>query len=208
MSPKTSRRQEEEQARKRVEVIIQVLSRQMKASEAARKLGVSRKTYYKWEKRFLSATLEGVSQKEAGRPAKEVDEEKEQLQRRVTDLEKQVQVLKHTVRIRDLLQSEDPPARGRPPKKRRGKRKSLKQGKLDLSRGGDSEKAGVSGQGPGGDRGLQGHSEASFSAEEAGKDAKCPDGPFEPGGSDVGEAPGAPFGEKSWKNKSGEGEGG
>ncbi len=59
-----------------------------------------------------------------------------------------------------------------------------------------------------GDRGLQGYSEASFSGDEAGKDAKGPEGPFEPGGSGVVEDPRAPFGEKSWEKKSGEGQGG
>ena len=41
----------------------------MTASEAARELGVSRKTYYKWEQRGLSGLLDGVSTKRAGRKA-------------------------------------------------------------------------------------------------------------------------------------------
>jgi transposase len=203
-----SRAQQEEQARRRAELIIQVLSGQMKASEAAKKLGVSRKTYYKWEKRFLSATLDALSEKEAGRPAKEVDREKEELQRRVGKLEKQIQILKKTVQIRDLLQPREPSRRGRPPKKRRRQRRSLKQGQLDLGTGPDGRKGGVSGHRPGGDHGLQGHSEASFSGDEPGKDAEGPSGPLRAEGSHVVEDPRPSFAERSWEKKSGAGQGG
>lgn len=202
-----SKAQKESPSRLRVELIVQVLGKQMTASGAAKRLGVSRKTYYKWEKRFLSATLDAVSDKEAGRPGKEVDEEKVELQRRLADLEKQVSVLKHAVRIRDLLQPREPPRRGRPPKKRRRKRRSLKQEQLDLGGRSDGETGVVPGQGIEGDRGLQVHSEASFSRDGEGEDANGPDGSFEPGGSDVVEDR-QRFGEKTWGKKSGEGEGG
>lgn len=43
----------------------------MTASEVARQLGVSRKTYYKWEQRGQTALLEGLSDHSAGRPEKD-----------------------------------------------------------------------------------------------------------------------------------------
>jgi len=42
----------------------------MTASQAAKQLGVSRKTYYKWEQRGLTALLDGVRDQKTGRPEK------------------------------------------------------------------------------------------------------------------------------------------
>jgi len=39
-------------AQQRANLIIQVRSNQLTAVEAARQMGISRKTYYKWENRF------------------------------------------------------------------------------------------------------------------------------------------------------------
>ncbi len=52
----------------RAEIIMKVRSGIMTATEAARELGVSRKTYYKWEKRGLAALLDGLSDQPTGRP--------------------------------------------------------------------------------------------------------------------------------------------
>jgi transposase len=202
MSGKADQQQKEQQARKRVDLIVQVLSKQITASQAAKSLGVSRKTYYQWEKKFLSGAMGAVLEKKGGRPAREVDEEKVELQRRLSELEKQVKVLKHAVRIRDLLQPREPAPRGRPPKKRKGKRARLKQGQLDLSKRYDDESKGVSGHGPGGDNGLQGHSDAPFSGDEPGKGVDGTNGPFPPGSSGVVDDP-LRFDEKTWKKKSG-----
>ena len=57
-------------ARKRAELIMKVRCGLMTASEAAAQLGVSRKTYYKWEQRGLAALLAGVDDQKAGRPKK------------------------------------------------------------------------------------------------------------------------------------------
>jgi DNA-binding XRE family transcriptional regulator len=43
----------EDLAQRRAEIIVQVQSGQLTATEAARQLGVSRKTYYQWERRAL-----------------------------------------------------------------------------------------------------------------------------------------------------------
>ena len=64
---------EETQARRRAELIIQVQAGRMSASAAAAQLGVSRKTYYKWEQRGLSAILGSLREGKPGRPPEPVD---------------------------------------------------------------------------------------------------------------------------------------
>lgn len=54
------------QAQRRAALIVQVQCGQITATEAAAQLGISRKTYYEWEKRALSAMV-GVAGS-AGRP--------------------------------------------------------------------------------------------------------------------------------------------
>jgi transposase len=76
----------------------------MTATEAAALLGVSRKTYYKWEQRGLAALLEGLQEQTGGRP--EIPEQ----QRRVAEIEKQVaqlqqdkELLQKRMRLKDLV---------------------------------------------------------------------------------------------------------
>jgi len=63
-------------ARQRAQLIIKVRSGLMSAKEAARQLGISRKTYYKWERRALAAIVEALGNREHGRPPLPVDREK------------------------------------------------------------------------------------------------------------------------------------
>ena len=56
------------QALKRAEIIMKVRCGLMTASQGAEELGISRKTYYQWEQRGLAGLLNGVSEKQAGRP--------------------------------------------------------------------------------------------------------------------------------------------
>ncbi len=49
------------QAQLRASVIMRVQKGEITAKEGARLLGVSRKTYYQWEKRGLTGLLSGVS---------------------------------------------------------------------------------------------------------------------------------------------------
>lgn len=55
-------------ARPRAELIMKVRCGIMSAREASTRLCVSRKTYYKWEERGLSALLDGVADQTAVRP--------------------------------------------------------------------------------------------------------------------------------------------
>jgi DNA-binding XRE family transcriptional regulator len=51
----------------RTEMIVRVRAGLMTATAAAEKLGVSRKTYYKWEKKGLQAMLAAAQNDTAGR---------------------------------------------------------------------------------------------------------------------------------------------
>ena len=55
-------------AKNRAEVIMKVRSGFLTATEGAALLGISRKTYYKWENRALGAMLSELEEKKAGRP--------------------------------------------------------------------------------------------------------------------------------------------
>ena len=90
-------------ARARAEVIFQVRSGQMTAVEAARTLGISRQQYYQWEQRALQALLTALEDQPTGRPRNLTDPEKEALQRRVEQLEQQVQVQERKEQLRRLL---------------------------------------------------------------------------------------------------------
>jgi len=91
-------------ARQRAELILKVRSGLLTATAAAEQLGVSRKTYYQWEKRGLQGMLAALEDRPTGRPAKVVDREKEALKRRIGDLQKDLTLKEATLEIRELLQ--------------------------------------------------------------------------------------------------------
>ncbi len=94
-------------ARQRAQLILQVRSGVLSAQEAARQLGVSRKTYYKWERRALAAMVEALGDREQGRPPRPIDPEREALQRQTRELQAKLEVLEQTERIRQQLQQLD-----------------------------------------------------------------------------------------------------
>ena len=94
-------------ARQRAQLIMQVRSGLLSAQEAARQLGISRKTYYKWERRALAAMVEALGNRERGRPPLLSDPEKEALQRQTQELQAKLQVLEQTARIRQALEQPD-----------------------------------------------------------------------------------------------------
>jgi transposase len=94
-------------ARQRAQLIMQVRSGLLSAQQAARQLGISRKTYYKWERRALAAMVEALGNREHGRPPLPIDPEKEALQRRTQELQAKLQVLEQTARIRQRLEQPD-----------------------------------------------------------------------------------------------------
>ena len=94
---------DEELARKRATVIFSVRSGQITAEEGARQLGVSRKTYYEWERRALTAMTEALENGASGRPETPRDEEKERLQAEIAALKDKLFVAEKTVEVRDML---------------------------------------------------------------------------------------------------------
>lgn len=100
------------QARKRAEVILKVQSGQITASQGAEELGVSRKTYYKWEKRGLQALLKSLQEREPGRPMAEEDPEREALSKRVEELEQELRLRERSdelkARIEEFKKKEPP----------------------------------------------------------------------------------------------------
>src|SRR5512143_3205370 len=90
-------------ARERASIILQVRSGALTATEGAERLGVSRKTYYEWEDRALEAMALALENHPAGRPPTPLDMEKEELQRKVRDLEKKLYLAEKTIEVKDLL---------------------------------------------------------------------------------------------------------
>ena len=95
--------EESSEARRKAELILKVRSGELSAAEAARELGVSRKTYYKWEKRALEGMVEALSDQLGGRPAAQTDRDKQALEQKSARLEKTVERLERTLKIRELL---------------------------------------------------------------------------------------------------------
>jgi transposase len=94
---------DKERARERAAVVFAVRSGQITAEEGARRLGVSRKTYYEWESRALQAMTEAMEDKASGRPPTPRDEEKQRMQEEIAELQKQLFVAQKTVEVRDML---------------------------------------------------------------------------------------------------------
>jgi len=98
-----TRDKEQELARERALVILQVRSGAMTAKQGAQALGVSRKTYYQWEERALKAMALALENRVAGRPCVSTDEEKERLQQRIRELEKKLDLAEKALEVKELL---------------------------------------------------------------------------------------------------------
>jgi transposase len=90
-------------ARERAEVIMKVRCGLMNASQAAEQLGISRKTYYKWEQRALSAMLDGLTDQPPGRPSQAVDTRKQALEKQLAQALRDNELLKHKMELKDVL---------------------------------------------------------------------------------------------------------
>jgi len=112
---------EDLKAQERQQVILEHLGGRMNATQAALALGVSRKTFYEWLERALSAMRAALRDRPGGRPMKPVDPEKEQLQATVETLQKERLVLEGRLRIQEAIretlahmqQAESPPKKKR-----------------------------------------------------------------------------------------------
>ena len=90
-------------ALKRAEVIMKVRCGLLTATEAAKQLGVSRKTYYKWEKRGLAALLDGLADQSSGRPAHPQDSQHKALEKQIEQLEKDNDLLTRKMALQEVL---------------------------------------------------------------------------------------------------------
>ncbi len=94
-------------ARQRAQLIMQARSGVVSAQEAARQLGVSRKTDSKWERRALAAMVAALGNRGQGRSAQPHDLEKAALRRQTQELQAQLTVLQQTERLRQVLAQPD-----------------------------------------------------------------------------------------------------
>jgi transposase len=90
-------------ARERAEVIMKVRCGLINASQAAEQLGISRKTYYKWEQRALSAMLDGLTDQLPGRPSQVVDPQRRALEKQLAQALRDNELLKHKMALKDVL---------------------------------------------------------------------------------------------------------
>jgi len=90
-------------ARLRAEVIMKVRCGLMTARQAAELLGVSRKTYYKWEERGLAGLLSSLADQASGRPCQPVDSEKQSLERQLEQAHRECAILQHKMALKDVL---------------------------------------------------------------------------------------------------------
>jgi DNA-binding XRE family transcriptional regulator len=103
MNPNQLPNPQEALARQRAALIVAVQSGQITASEAAQQLGISRKTYYQWEKRALAALVEAMRDRPGGRPATPTNPAQKTLHQQTQQLQEQIQVLEQTLAIRQQL---------------------------------------------------------------------------------------------------------
>ncbi|MEK7755402.1 MAG: helix-turn-helix domain-containing protein [Acidobacteriota bacterium] len=85
-------------------LIMRVQTGQLTAAEAARQLGVSRKTFYQRMQRGLAGLAAALTPRPAGRPGKERDAEKEALLEQAAQLQREKLELQRILRVRELLQ--------------------------------------------------------------------------------------------------------
>jgi transposase len=90
-------------ARKRAEVIMKVRCGLLTATQAAKELGVSRKTYYKWEKRGLAGLLDCLADQSSGRPAEPVDSRQQELEKQIEQLRRDNDLLNQKMALKDIL---------------------------------------------------------------------------------------------------------
>ena len=100
-----SEKENQELARKRAMVIMKVRSGQITAQEGANLLGVSRNTYYEWEKKGLQGMVDNLKNESSGRPSfPPKNPEKKALEEENKALKKKLLIAEQTVEVRDLLE--------------------------------------------------------------------------------------------------------
>lgn len=89
-------------ALKRAELIMKVRCGLMSASQAATELGVSRKTYYKWERKGLCGMLESVCDRPAGRHRQAPEARETTLEKQLARMSRENEVLQQRMTLKDI----------------------------------------------------------------------------------------------------------
>jgi transposase-like protein len=104
MSTTWKKQQQERKARQRADIIMKVRSGIMTATEGAAALGVSRKTYYKWENRALGAMLDGLEDRDTGRPELlESSPDEVELRKKLEELQRQNELLEKKIELANIV---------------------------------------------------------------------------------------------------------
>jgi transposase-like protein len=97
--------EDEVKAQERAKVIWAVRSGKLTVAEGAASLGISRQCYYGWEERALAGMADALLERQAGRPEKQPSEdpETERLRKRLAELEREVDLLRQSAAVREVL---------------------------------------------------------------------------------------------------------
>lgn len=90
-------------ARLRAELIMKVRCGLLTARQAADRMGVSRKTFYKWEQRGLNALLGSVTDQHPGRRPNPSDDRCQSLEKQLAEANRQIDLLNHKMALKDVL---------------------------------------------------------------------------------------------------------
>lgn len=104
------KRKSDDLPRRRAEVILQVRSGRITATEGASLLEISRKSYYQWEDRALQAMIAALTDGSPGRPpGPQTDPENLQLKKQVEELENRLKMMEEVHELRAMMAELRPP---------------------------------------------------------------------------------------------------
>lgn len=117
--------------RRRAEVIFQVRSGRITATEGAALLEISRKSYYQWEDRALQAMLAALADGHAGRPpGPRTDPAHLRLSTQVDDLKNRLKMMEEVHELRLMMAELRPPKPPPSPRQQsEAKRKPPREGR-------------------------------------------------------------------------------
>jgi transposase len=93
----------QQSARLRAEMIMKVRCGLLTARQAAARMGVSRKTFYKWEQRGLNALLAHVTDHPSGRRAHPSDDRIQDLETKLAQAQREIELLNRKMALKDVL---------------------------------------------------------------------------------------------------------
>ncbi len=84
-------------------MIMKVRCGLLTARQAAVRMGVSRKTFYKWEQRGLNALLDNVTDQVAGRRAHPSNDRIQLLEKQLSRAHREIELLNRKMALKDVL---------------------------------------------------------------------------------------------------------